>query len=226
MSDLLLELVDMNENIDYGIFVKLFCSYILLLWIVISAWVGMDARKRFNKKYAILFFLLVLVLNFPMLIFYFIIRPEEQYEYYDQWDLGGVNVPLVNFVGKEGVEMVLELKLNPSKVTSKIASDMKIDVSWDSPKEDMKLVTSPVGSVMQDKPDQRIETSFSHISGLVQKRIKKIKEILASYKKWRRNDKQSPKEGLAKKEITKQAEQLQRKQVPNKKKNKNKKKKK
>lgn len=188
MPRLLLDLIDVNEDINYSLFVTMFCSYIIILWLIISVWVGMDAWKRYgNKRLATLFCVLTFLLNFPMLILYFIIRPEERFDDLEEWNAGGVNVPIVNFTGKDGVEMMLELKIHPSKL-AQAPSDMKIDVSWESPKEQLNLAPTGVQTVPSEKEtvypkraDRQVTNIFSNIGGLMSKKIKSVKEVSASY---------------------------------------------
>jgi hypothetical protein len=183
MQRLIVDLIDVNKDIDYSVFITLFCSYLLILWLIISIWVGTDAYKRFNNRnIAIIFFLLTFFLNFPVLIFYFIVRPETQYDSYEEWETGGVNVPVVNFVGNDGVEMTLELKINPSKMTQAPA-DMKVDVSFESAKQAMQLVPTPsLPSLKTSRPTLKPElrTKFSTLGGLVKKRITKIRATRAT----------------------------------------------
>ncbi len=223
MSELFVELIDFNEDIDYSTFLTMFCSYLIVLWLVISLWVGVDSWKRYgSKKLAFVFFVLTFFLSFPMVIFYFIIRPEDKMESYEDWDVGGVNVPMVNFVGKKGVEMSLELKIHPSKITSQQDSDMKIDVSWDSVNKEMKLVP-PVGiaksKVEQTKHHrltgrmkQQISTTFFVIEGFMAKQIEAIKETsVRSYANAKARTKQNKTSSSKKEGITKGKTQVNKK---------------
>ncbi len=189
MSEVIVNLIDLNEDINYSSFVTIFCSYLITLWLVISVWVGVDAFKRFNNKLiAFTFFLLTFFLNFPILIFYFIVRPEFKYDDFQEWETGGVNVPIVNFKGKDGtVAMVLELKMNPLNIATE-QSDMKIDVAWESRKENFTLQASKADSQdledgMPPRADRKISTTFRNFSGIVAKKIERIKEISAVYVK-------------------------------------------
>lgn len=194
MSDAAVNLIDLNEKINYSVFMTLFCSYFILLWMVISIWIGVDAWKRYgNKSIAFTFFFLTFILNVPMLILYFVVRPEEKYEYYDEWETGGVNVPLVNFTGKQGVEMVLEMKLNPVKLATKQA-DMKIDVSWESQDQDKQLISTISSGDLPARADRKVSNVFSNFGGLIRKRIVRIKEVSADYLKHSRRPKISPTE--------------------------------
>lgn len=208
MSDIFVNLIDLNEGIDYPTFIMLFCSYLLLLWLVISIWVGVDAYRRFgNKMIGLAFFLLTFFLNFPILIFYFIIRPEIKYEDYQDWETQGVNVPLVNFKGEKGVEMVLELKMQqPQKVDAH--RDMKIDVSWESQRKEMELknLQAPEAAIMSSeqnlepdlKPraDRKVVNVFSNFGGIVKKKIMRFKEVSADYTHLKRKKKAGIQEDL------------------------------
>lgn len=185
MSELFVELIDLNEGIDYQTFVMMFCSYLFLLWLVISTWVGVDAYRRFgNTPIAIAFFLLTFVLNFPILIFYFIVRPDMKFEDYQEWESQGVSVPLVNFKGEKGVEMVLELKIQPPRMVE-AQRDMKIDVSWESSNKDMELVATKTEPVLPGVPDKRgdqqVVNVFSKFGWIVRKRITRFKEVTVDY---------------------------------------------
>jgi len=186
--------------------------------------VGTDAWKRYkNKNLAIAFFLLTFFLNFPILVFYFIVRPESKFEDYDEWEAGGVNVPVVNFVGKDGVDMVLQLKINPSKMVPN-DNDMRVDVSWESNKENMQL-SSPVQTLNDDtqkeRNDQKVTNIFSKWRGLAKKKIQKFKEVRADYpirKEAKKDIKTEPQKFDAKK-----LKNTESKQFKSKKKKKNKK---
>lgn len=115
MEQLLLGIVD--STLDYATVGKLFIIYILALWAMFSFWVFVDAKKRYQStKIGILFFILVFVLNFPALIFYIIIRPENEEDIGHYGMLhGGLDIPIANFIGKEDqIEFSLSIKLNPS----------------------------------------------------------------------------------------------------------------
>lgn len=116
--------------------------YFGLLWIFISVWVYNDAKKRYDSKWTpILFGVSVFVLNIPMLVFYYAVRPDMTFEEFDDWEAGGVNVPIVNFMGKEGVEMSLELRVNPKKLGTTPNKDaMSVEIGWDNQNEKFRLI--------------------------------------------------------------------------------------
>src|SRR5258706_1665730 len=133
----------LETNIDYktvltGIFV-----YLLLLWLMFCFWVFMDSQKRYNNFIvSIVFFLLVLVFNFPALIFYLIIRPEKEEDnimFLQGGDMGqgGVNVPIVNFLGKDGIELSLQLKI--SNKSTVMNPNLKVNVDWESSDSNFEL---------------------------------------------------------------------------------------
>lgn len=186
MSEFLLDIIDLNEEIDYSVLSTLICSYFVVLWLVISVWVGVDAWKRYqNSNLAMVFFVLTFLLNFPILIFYFIVRPEHKPDDYDEWETGGVNVPVVNFVGKEGVDMVLQLKINPANITSSESTDMKIDVNWESQDEKKQLVSKPIKSMSNEslpgRGDREVSNVFSKWGDSVRKQIHRVKQVSADY---------------------------------------------
>jgi hypothetical protein len=105
----------------------------------------MDARKRYNGIWMpIAITLIVFVLNFPALVLYLIVRPDE--EYFDQWaDAShghgshhhGLEVPVVKFTDDNGeVKLSLNLKINSDW---KPNSDMNVEVAWDSERKDIEL---------------------------------------------------------------------------------------
>jgi len=201
------DLVDFNENVEYDTFVLFFCSYLLILWLIICIWVGVDAWKRFDSKVlALVFFLLTFILNFPVLIFYFVIRPDAKYEEYQDWEAQGVNVPLVNFTGKKGVEMVLELRMNPANLVE-AQRDMKVDVSWESNKQDLKLQPKSKEEI-PPRANKRILNKFSSLGGLVRKKVFRFKEISADYTaRKKKTEKEPQKQESQKQEPQKQQEQ-------------------
>lgn len=133
----------LDSNINYNSIVIVLCSYMFLLWImVVSVWIGFDARKRYHSLvFGFGFFLLVLILNLPALLFYFIVRPERDDDnvlyLQSEESSNGVNVPIVNFKGEDGFVISLQLKIgNPKRDLEK--SDMNINVEFETNSEDMQ----------------------------------------------------------------------------------------
>lgn len=129
MVDLILELVDFNEGIDYSIVSKVVLTYLSLLWFFVSVWVFNDARYRFDNT-IIAFFLafLNLFLLFPFLLIYLLIRPSRREDWDDLAESGGVSIPVVNFADKDGVVISLHLKIDSKKILDDNA-DYKVDIS-------------------------------------------------------------------------------------------------
>lgn len=127
---------------DFPTILTIVLVYLGLLWFMFSFWVYVDAKKRYNNTViAIIFFLVVLIFNFPSLVFYLIVRPDnDDYLFYheDNSSRAGVNVPVVNFIGQDGnVQLSLELKI--AKTETQSNSDMAIDVAWKSNKGELKV---------------------------------------------------------------------------------------
>lgn len=142
LADFIVDFLQLNEEIPFQTIGLGILIYLFALWVVISIWVYFDAQKRYDSQItAFLFALLVLLLNFPMLIFYFAIRPDITFEDFDDWEAGGVNVPIVNFMGKQGIEMSFELRINPKKLRDINKSpDMNIEIGWDKEDERFRLI--------------------------------------------------------------------------------------
>jgi len=135
----------LDSKIDYQTIFAIVGLYLLSLWLMFCLWVFIDANKRYKKPVMGLFMsLLVFVFNFPALVFYLIIRPEVD-EFADfglDTMAGGVQVPLVNFIGENGeVALSFNVQIQP-QLQSK--SDMVINVGWESDKSTMKLGSAPM----------------------------------------------------------------------------------
>jgi len=105
----------LDSALDYATLGKVVLIYLVALWAIFSFWVYVDAKRRFdNVLYAIIFFLLVFIFNFPALIFYIIIRPEALEDlHHHEFAHGGLYIPVANFTDTNGnVEFSLNIKLN------------------------------------------------------------------------------------------------------------------
>ena len=134
----------LNSGINFQSLLVIVIIYIIVLWLMFCVWVFLDARKRYqNTIVALIFFILVLILNFPILVFYLIIRPEKQDDnvFYihdpEGHSEGGVNIPLVNFMGNEGLDLTLQIKVNRN--INEGNKDMKINVDWVSKNEKLHV---------------------------------------------------------------------------------------
>ncbi len=125
----------LNSELDFNEVGKLFLIWIAALWVVFCVWVFVDAKKRYKSMaWAFFFFFAVLILNFPALVLYLIIRPENEENHViylanetSSSITGGVNVPLINFTGEDGL-VKLSLSLSMSKgVNEDVQFDIKVN---------------------------------------------------------------------------------------------------
>lgn len=162
--------------------------YLILLWLAFCAWVYADAMKRYDNVFlSVVWFVAVLILNFPALIFYFIVRPDKEDENIlvikdggvSSTD-GGINVPLVNFIGEEGVAISFQLKINKSAIQSDAVSNMKIDVGFDNKdlealQSTVKEETESLSSEIQNNIEQSETIATQDISNSNNSSISKLK---------------------------------------------------
>jgi len=165
MVEFLLELIKFNSEVpDYSIIIPLIFLYLFSLWLIVSIWVYYDARKRYAKKMmAISMAMLNFILQFPFLFVYLLVRPPDLEES-EEWIEGGVNVPIINFTGNEGVVMSLELRINPKAVADAKTPEMKIDVSFDSEDEKKQLI-----NIENKQTGTEEKTIIVHKTGFIQK---------------------------------------------------------
>lgn len=129
MIDIILELIDFNEGVDYAVVTKVIVVYLVLLWFFVSMWVFNDAKYRFNNwVIAIFLALLNLVLSFPFLLIYLLVRPSQRDDLDDFNEEGGVNIPIVNFTKDDGVVISLQLKIDSKKIVEDNI-DYQLDVA-------------------------------------------------------------------------------------------------
>lgn len=155
MLDSLLSLL--SGNIDYTLITGIIVIYFASLWIILTLWVFVDSKKRFGTLlWPIVFTITVLPLNIPVLVLYLIMRPELEDEnvVYLKGDgqmksIGGVNLPLMNFVDSEG-DAVLSLEIKVAKKPSEL-HDAKLGLEWVSKKETFK--SKEIESAKETKPD-------------------------------------------------------------------------
>jgi len=81
LENFILGFFDFVGNIDFNIFGTALFVLLGLFWIVLIGWVWIDSGERTsNTSYRVIYLLLVIILNIPGLIIYFIIRPSETIE--------------------------------------------------------------------------------------------------------------------------------------------------
>jgi len=167
--DFFIELLE--SNIDYKTVIGIVVFYIVSIWFLFSLWVFIDARKRYrNIFFAIIFFLIVLILNFPGLIFYMIIRPdleddnilylEHKGAHSDFGGQGGVNIPLVNFIGENGVDLSLQLRIN-STSNNQVSNDLKVNVDLNPNSTNLQM--APVQTSISFNANSKPELSEEDI---------------------------------------------------------------
>jgi hypothetical protein len=146
-------------------------------------WVYSDSRKRYDSVMtSILFGILSFLLGPPMLIFYIVVRPDIRFEDFDDWEAGGVNVPIVNFMGKEGIEMSFELRINPRRLkTDKGPTDMSLEIGWDNVDEKFKLIDKQAlaQEIIGEEPTVEERTSglkifnfFDETGGYIKRKVR------------------------------------------------------
>jgi len=185
MENLLIGLLD--TTLDYSTVGKVILVYLVSLWAMFSLWVFVDARRRFdNNFYAAIFFLLVFIFNFPALIFYIIVRPENVEEYINSNDstLAGLNIPVANFVDQNGnLEFSLNIKLNSNSISS---DSVKVNIEgkkltkvikYDKPTIDV-IKNEPVNS---SKFSHKLKSKANEIKGNALKISKNFLKEMKSY---------------------------------------------
>ena len=158
MIDFLVSILEANINFQtVGAFILL---YFFSIWVLLCFWVFIDAKRRYEKNpVAIFFFFVVLIFNFPGLIFYLIIRPDlnedhflylQNNEVISDSEKKGVEVPIVNFIGEDGsVNLSFQLRINKA-----VANNVQIGASVDSNVPDIVQVNvgQPLLNTAQNQP--------------------------------------------------------------------------
>jgi hypothetical protein len=124
----LLSTVVSDSGPEFSLIFQGFLVYLLLLWVAFCLWVFADARKRYGNIFiALILTLGVFVLNFPALILYLVVRPEEELDYQG----GGVEVPVAKFIDENGeVKLSLNLHIH-SQFTPNAEMDININTGSD-----------------------------------------------------------------------------------------------
>lgn len=167
-------------------------SYIVMLWFMFSVWVFIDAKKRYGSNLiSFVFFIFVLIFNFPALIFYFLVRPENEGEFVvvsaEEYSNRGVNVPIANFIGEDGkIAFSFELKIKKESLVTE-PHDMSVNVSL-SPKVEASIIKDiPIkkdSSVEKQNKSSNLFTPlrsfFSKLKNGSKSQAKKIKSKVKS----------------------------------------------
>lgn len=216
LADFVVSFVDFNEGLDFDLIIKLVVSYLVVFWVIVSLWVLKDAKDRFNNIFvALILAILNLILFLPFLVLYLLARPHIEDEFED-WSEGGVNVPIVNFVGKEGVEMSFELRINPKKLgqPKHNEGEMKIDINFHSDDEDKKhVVPSMVTSANTEaKSSSQLNSEVKSVSSkpnLLKKFFSNIKAKLSAAKAKMNNKVENIKAKNAEKDVKKEEKKVE-----------------
>lgn len=134
-----IDFIKIVENINFLTIFLILLTYLLLFWLSIVVWVFFDAKRRHDEPWIpFIVSIMVFALFIPGLVFYLIIREPLIDDYEDDLLHGGINVPLVNFLGDEGFNITLDLNIH--KLSEQAKSDMKVKVDWESNNKDMELI--------------------------------------------------------------------------------------
>lgn len=176
MADLVTSLLTNSQTL---LIVILF--YFVALWLMFCLWVFVDAMRRYKNVFmAVIMTLLVFVFNFPVLIFYLIVRPEDDYAVVND---GTVNVPVANFIGEDGeVVMSLNLKINGQPSSN---SDMNVNVDWkanggDEVQSISRKVTFGGGATSAAEPNQKVNALKSRLESFRAKAENSLKQVVES----------------------------------------------
>lgn len=172
MEEFLLGIVD--GGVNFNSLTQIILIYLAILWGMISLWVFFDSRKRFDNIFLpIGFFLATLLLNFPVLVLYIIVRPEHNEISEASTNL---SIPVVDFVREDGsVEFSLKVNLIPVSGSSYI-----LKTSTDSVEE--KSVSKNVeNEVMINQTGKRL-LNKENLSTMIKKSRESSKNKFKNFK--------------------------------------------
>lgn len=132
----LLNVVTGQQAPDFNFLLSGLLVYLGLLWFAFCVWVFVDAHRRYDSlAVAAIISVVVLILNFPALIFYLVVRPEDEQVRVEHQT--GVEVPVVKFVDSQGnVRLALNLEISGQQNPK---SDMTVSVAWDNNRQDIDI---------------------------------------------------------------------------------------
>lgn len=178
MWDFLLDLVRVNEEINYSLIISVVVGYLFFVWFIICVWVYFDARKRFVSNFtSIAFAFFSLIFGPPALIFYIMVRPEHTLEedYLMNMALSGEKqAKPIYFEGNKGFDITFNLSVKPkAKKDGKHKMDMMVewyptDEEFESKKPDKKNNA--------EKFFVKIGNFIRHTKESIDKKIKEITE--------------------------------------------------
>lgn len=185
--DFFIDAIEFNKDLPFTQILTCVVIYFVLFWFAVSVWVYRDAQRRYvnsDPRTPILIAFMVFILFFPALVFYLAIRPSDNDLDFVGYGDGGVNVPIVNFVGKDGISMSLEINIHKSPEQIKSLNGMRLDVSWDSDNKDMQIVSKQEGDEKTKSEFWiKVDEKLSVIKEKVQNIKSKIKNKNESSKK-------------------------------------------
>lgn len=173
MYDAVIDFISFNEGLNYKVVVFLFIVYVIFLWMIVVLWVYFDAKKRYiHPIHPLVVAIATFFLGIPFVLLYMLIRPDEllDEEALQEEQKGGVNIPLVNFTGKEGIEMTLNLTVSP-KVNEVKPSDLKIGVSIE-PNDDKFEIKE-----IERRPGEYVPRGEFSLSSDIKKGLLKLKNM-------------------------------------------------
>jgi hypothetical protein len=133
MWDFLLNLVQVNESINYSLIISVIVSYFFFIWFVVCIWIFFDARKRYESTITpALFCVFTLTFGIPALIFYIMVRPEHTLEedYYMNLALSGEKtLKPIYFDGDKGFDISINMAVQP-KTAKDEKHKMEMQVAW------------------------------------------------------------------------------------------------
>lgn len=164
-------------------------GYVMFMWVLFASWVLRDSKKKFQNNYiSIALFILVLPLNFPALVFYLIIRPEEENSLIHQISkaeesigTAGMHIPIANFVSEKGIELSFQLAIaNPELIKPKDReTEVEVSLKINGELAD-HLIKIPTEEVLEKKDDQNKNYTnlIDDLKNRLQKYFKKITKFL------------------------------------------------
>ncbi len=178
MAEFLLNLVDVNENINYSLIITVIVSYLYFLWFVICIWVFTDGQRRYKTVIpSVLFTIFVFIFGPPALIFYVMVRPEHTLEedYYINLALSGEKeLKPIYFDGNKGFDISINMSVQP-KENSNDKHKMFMDVSWmpqDAKREVIMRDDNRVGKIEGKSKLRQIFDQFKKQISIIIERLK------------------------------------------------------
>lgn len=188
MVDFLLNLVNVNENVDYSLIIAVIISYFLFIWFIICIWVFFDGQRRFKSIItSILFSLFSLLFGPPALIFYIMVRPEHTAEedYYINLALSGEKeLKPICFDGDKGFEISINLSVQPKESVND-KHKMMMQVAWMPQKISQKRVVDRRSNVVLSRIKTKLAGLFGNCKSFTSGVSKRVLEDKIQKKKTR-----------------------------------------